>query len=1286
MGASGGPAFPSPSTSPAQEARITENYAKLPLIFEANSGQTNPAVKFLSRGRGYTLFLTSDRAVLALRGSKFENRNSKIESATGASRTLIPRPEPAKRGFQSQAPDPHARASAVLGISLIGANPAAQVRGEEELPGKANYFIGNDPKKWRSNVPTYAQVRDAEIYPGIDLIYYGNQSASGQLEFDFAVAPGADPRPIRLRFAGPNRLHLAPNGDVVVSTADGALAFHKPLVYQMVDGHRHPVAGDFALLGKHTVGFRLGSYDRANALVIDPALAYSTFLGGSGGDTANAIAVDDAGNAYVAGWASSTDFPVTQGAYQTTNHAAANETSNAFITKLNPTGTALVYSTYLGGSGSDEAIAIAVDGGGNAYVAGKTFSSDFPVTPGAFQTTNHAVANQSSDAFITKLNATGTALVYSTYLGGSGNTIYPSFPGDVGNAIAVDASGNAYVTGQTVSSDFPVTPGAFQTTNHAAAPQLPNAFVAKLNPAGTALVYSAYLGGSGQLKFFAGGDVGNAIALDASGDAYVSGGTYSADFPVTPGAFQTTNQAVANASGNAFVTKLNPAGTALVYSTYLGGSGGDSGNATGVDTAANVYVAGETVSTDFPVTPEALQTTNHASAHNGSNAFITKLNPAGTALVYSTYLGGSGGVVNVMPTLCFLGGDQAKGLAIDGSGNAYVTGATASANFPVTQGAYQTTNNDQPPCAGGCIGGYNAFITELNSTGSALVYSTYLGGNGFNGPDFVGAIVFGEGDQASALALDNSGNVYVTGSASSYDFPVTGGAFQTTIPSSASAFVTKLNMAGTSTAITPKVTVTPASSTITSAQPLSVAVSVSGGSGGATPTGTVTLASGTYVSAPTTLSDGSATIDIPAGSLLAEPAGYLSPDVLMAKYVPDAASSSTYNFSSGSGSVYVVGPSITITPNFLTLTWAQAQSQALSLAISATGGAGNPVPTGTVTLTTGSYNSGPTLLTSGSATITVPAGTLTSGTNTLNLSYSGDTNYAPMATAALALIDVGSVTVSVVPSASTINSTQSLTVTITVSAGSGSPTPTGMVTLVCGSYISATTPLTNGSATITIPAGTLPPGVDILEVSYGNGNYAGASGQASVTVTGGTPGLTITGTAVTVTPGATTGNVSYVTLTPSGGFAGSVALTAAVTSSPSGAQNLPTLSFGGNSPVSISNGAAITVPLTFFTTAPVVCTQAYRAPRGVFWYTGGGTALACVLLFVVPAKRRRWRTALAMLALLVALTGGWLACGGGTVSPPCTPTAGTTSGPYIITVTGTSGTTSVTATVALTVQ
>jgi hypothetical protein len=466
-------------------------------------------------------------------------------------------------------------------------------------------------------------------------------------------------------------------------------------------------------------GIEVGLYDPTQLLVIDP-LVYSTYIGGSDWDESYAIAVDGSGNAYVTGVSDSPNYDVTPGAFQTTNGGLAD----VFVTKLNAAGTALVYSTYIGGSGYDEGYAIAVDGSGNAYVTGLTTSTDYDVTPGAFQTTSGGGV----DVFVTKLNATGTALVYSTYIGGSRD--------EVGFGIAVDGSGNAYVTGVTDSPNYDVTPGAFQTTNGG----LADVFVTKLNAAGTDLVYSTYIGGSGN-------DRGYAIAVDGSGNAYVTGWTGSTDYDVTPGAFQATN----GGGWDVFVTKLNAAGTDLVYSTYIGGSGDEVGYGIAVDGSGNAYVTGWTGSTDYDVTPGAFQTTNGG----GWDVFVTKLNAAGTDLVYSTYIGGSGGEVGF-------------GIAVDGSGNAYVTGYTNSPDYDVTPGAFQTTN-------GGLA---DVFVTKLNAAGTDLVYSTYIGGSG--------------DDYGTAIAVDGSGNAYVTGWTGSTDYEVTPGAFQTTNGGGLDVFVTKV--------------------------------------------------------------------------------------------------------------------------------------------------------------------------------------------------------------------------------------------------------------------------------------------------------------------------------------------------------------------------------------------------------------------------------------------------------------------------------------------------------------
>jgi len=481
----GGPASQPSNASGLQRVKVAEDYGKLPLSFEANTGQADNRVKFLSRGSGYGLYLTGQEAVLALQKGVCGTPHAAVATRIGSTA----RQAGFLRGEAACKKD-----IAVVRMRLVGAGSgAAAPVGEEPLPGTANYFIGNDPANWHTSVPTYSKVRYSGVYPGVDLVYYGNQR---QLEYDFVVAPGADTNPIRLQLPGAKQLRLGADGDLVVTAAGGTLTLRKPDVYQLVDGQRKAVEGSFALLARHSVGFRLGNYDHRQPLVIDPVLVYSTFLGGTGAvlDGADAIVADGAGNAYLTGSASSTNFPVTTGAYQTTNHSSAG-CANTFVTKLNPSGTALVYSTYLGGSGcGDYASGLAVDSSGNAYVVGQAHSTDFPVTQGALLTTRPSYQT----GFVTKLNPSGNALVYSTYLGGTNG-----MSGDSAVAVAVDGSGNAYVVGAASSTNFPVTKGAYQTVNNIYDSNGygnlggTNAFVAKLNPTGSALVYSTYLGGSG---------------------------------------------------------------------------------------------------------------------------------------------------------------------------------------------------------------------------------------------------------------------------------------------------------------------------------------------------------------------------------------------------------------------------------------------------------------------------------------------------------------------------------------------------------------------------------------------------------------------------------------------------------------------------------------------------------------------------------------------------------------------------------------------------------------------
>jgi hypothetical protein len=767
----GGPASGQSVTEPGSKSPDL-SYGKLPLSFEINRGQSDSRVKFLAHGNGYSLFLTDKEAVLAMTG-----RVPSVREDTRKAGAV---------GKTAQAAVTNFRTDAVR-MQLEGASPNSKISGEEQLPGTVNYFTSNDPSKWRSNLPTYARVKYSEVYPGVDLVYYGNAGSNqGRLEYDFVVAPGASPKPVRLHFAGTRSVRLTTDGGLAIAAKDGEIAFHKPVVYQMKDGQREVVDGRFALLAKNTVGFTLGDYDRGRELVIDPYLAYSTYLGsigqgindyiGSGG----AIAVDAYGNAYIAGVTAATDFPVTEGAYQTTP-------GSIFVSKLNTSGSALIYSTYLGigfnhlGNGFNLVAGIGVNNRSEAYVTGiVSAGTDFPITSEAFQKVNRS----GTTIFVTKLNPTGTSLDFSTYLGGSST--------DFATSIFVDANDHAYVTGSANSTDFPVTEGAYQKVNRSTVPGWGNAFVTKLNSEGSGLMYSTYLGGSvsnypGSQSGSYFGDYGASIFVDSKEEAYVTGGASSTDFPVSAEAFQKVNSAYYETG---FVAKLNSTGSALLYSTYLGGSFTDDGTGIAADRQGNAYVTGVAFSTDFPVTKGAFQTIDDSY---GYVVFVTKLNPTGSALVYSTYLGGLGQPQNESTGAYF--GDSPAGIGVDSLGNAYVAGTTYSGNFPIAGNAYQTVNHGNN--RGG--GESNAFMTKFKPDGSGLIYSSYLGGRGFSasndGPS-VGPIPYGDG--VYGMALDRLDSVSLTGYSYSAVFPTTSGAYLRTNPApsqSTAAWVAKFGLA-----------------------------------------------------------------------------------------------------------------------------------------------------------------------------------------------------------------------------------------------------------------------------------------------------------------------------------------------------------------------------------------------------------------------------------------------------------------------------------------------------------
>ena len=703
-------------------------YGHLPLIFEANRGQSDSAVRFMARGRGYELFLTAGDAVLAL-----QSLSAKAQPATQIS---------------------------LLSMDLAGSNPYPEVSGADELPGKSNYFIGNDPSRWHRGIPQYARVRYRDVYPGIDLVYYGNR---GRLETDYEVAPGRNPKQVTIRFRGADKIEIDRGGNLVLSVKGEPVVLQAPRAYQKFGVEDRPVAGRFELRGKNEVGFAVADYDRSRTLIIDPVLNYSTFLGGSKDEACSvilgtgtpiagcpAIAVDTAFNTYIAGATTSVDFPTAGTPFQAANKGQAD----VFVAKFNNTATILEFATYLGGSGVDTTAGVAVDPGFDVVVGGNTLSTNFP-TKNGFQS---APLNTHNHAFVAQLDPNGQNLLYSTYLSGNGT--------DTLTGLALDPSGNAYVIGTTTSTEsqtgFPSTLGAIQASSRATN----QFFVTKVDPTlsgADSVPYSTYFGGStpssGETK-------GGGIAVDINSNVYITGGTNFTDMPVL-----NASQGTVAGGLDAFVAKLNPAatvGTQLLYSTYLGGATGDDiGYGIAAD-SSSAYVVGSTSSTDFP----AAGTGSFQSSNGGGvDAFLAKLanpvttgtTPGSVTLSYSTYLGGAGT-------------DVGLGVGVDTNQGARIVGWTDSANFPVL-------NN---PVQSGFGGMTDAFVARIDTTATTSTapghYTTFLGGAGK--------------DYGTGIAVDSQGAVYVTGETASANFlteaqPETN-SFQPSLNGGTDAFVSKL--------------------------------------------------------------------------------------------------------------------------------------------------------------------------------------------------------------------------------------------------------------------------------------------------------------------------------------------------------------------------------------------------------------------------------------------------------------------------------------------------------------
>lgn len=725
---------------PAQPGRLAKSaiISNLPLSFEANVGQTDSKVQFISRGSGYTLFLTAAEAVLTLHSGARALRNEKKFG----------------RRFEQERVLKSSRHTAVVRMKLVGSNSDARAAGSQQLSGVANYFVGRNAGRWHTGVPLYSSVQFSEVFPAIDLVYYGKQK---QLEYDFVVKPGADPETISLGFEGAKNVSVDASGNVAMTTALGVMKLNKPLVYQTHQGQRKAVDGEFVLRSPNVIGVHVKDYDRTQPLIIDPVLSYSTYLGGSDDDGVYDLAVDPQGNTYVTGWTDSDDFPI-QGNSIT---ATPSGTYVSFVAEINPTGTALVYSTYLGGTGGDFGDGIALDQNGYVYLTGDTSSTDFPVTSSnAFQTALGSGAG--GNAYVSKLSPDGQTLLYSTYLGGGGF--------DGGYDIAVDANQNAYLDGLTTSGSpqpFPTTANAFQTVLNS---PNGNGFVARIDTTqsgANSLVYSTYFGGS--ISIPDDWDQACGIAVDSNHNVYLTGMASSSDFPITSTAYETS----VNENGSVFLAEINTASygaAGLVYSTILGGTeASGQGSSVALDSAGKAYITGG-VSGNFPTTTSGAGT-----------VLVAKLDTTqsqAASLVYSRLLGGSSDSFSYR-------------VKVDANGDAYVSGWTWSTDFPVTADAVQATLGSS---------GQDSFVAELSPDASTVLFGTYFGGSG-------GSDAFAPG-----LVVDQDGNIYIAGAAPSGDMQTTPGAFQTSLNGSVeNGFIAKLSLPSSLVSIA----VSPSSTTLT---------------------------------------------------------------------------------------------------------------------------------------------------------------------------------------------------------------------------------------------------------------------------------------------------------------------------------------------------------------------------------------------------------------------------------------------------------------------------------------
>lgn len=1168
-------------------AKLAEEYGRLRLAFDKNLGQTDSRVRFLARGQGYEMFLTPAEAVLALHSAP---------SASPARRS-------ADRKGAVVAPGSQARATSVFVIrmQLEGANPSAKIDGLDQLARTSSYFIGSDPKNWHTNVPSYARVEYRDVYPGVDLMFYGNQQ---RLEYDYVVNPGASPKSIALNIEGARKMKVDSHGNLVMSLPKGSVELQKPLVYQDVAGKRQVIGAQYALKENH-VSFAVAKYDDSKPLIIDPVLVYSTYLGQSPAPTASTastigdigygVAVDASGDAYVTGQTYDASFPLSSGTTGGVTTAPAGVATNGavFISEINPAGTTELAFTYISGNGGELGLGISLDASDNVYITGQTFSTNYPTTSSNQVSTPPSSLSSPptpptpGNAFVSKLNSSLSTLLYSSYIGNGSNTDYGGavaagcglsgvgitvYGCNLANAASLTANGLVYVTGATVtgagtSPGFPITANAYDGTLNTNGNG--NAFLTVINTTaanGTAaLVYSTYIGGNGDYTGtqFLYGDQGLGIAADSAGDAYIVGATTSATgFPITGNAYQAAF-ASGNLAGEGFVTEINTtlSGTpSLIYSSYLGGSGGtasqtgkigDLATAVALGPTNVAYITGQTTSPNFPVTSNTISST----VTNAGIAFVTLMNTTTGSVPYSTLLGGTGGEIG-------------HGIGTDATGNAYVAGATASTNFPTTPGAFQKT------LAAGSTGA--GFISEIDPGGTGttlpcrnaacLLYSTYFGGSGGGSPLI--------NDVAGAIAVKSSADVYFTGLTASTNFPIyptaAPAAFQTTLTSgNQAAYVANLTLE-------PTLQVTPLSITFSTQL-----VSTPSAAQYITLTNNTT-SSITFSDTPPTNTDFAVTAAADGST-------------------PACATS----LAAGASCTYAV----TFTPSTTT-----TESSSTTIAFTALG---NPADSVTVALS-GTGSATPTFTISTLAAFPGTVVNSTSAAETLTITNTGGAAIpiSVSTTAGFAAAPGGAT-----PCGSTIPASSSCTESVTF-------TPTS----------SATNPVTG---TLTVTSGTS----QQTEPLSGTVQDFTVTAPATVTATRGTPAT------FTVTVGSI------------GGFAGSVALSCSA-SIPHGSCSVTTPVTAPGTATATIDTRSLVVPVSTPTRIPPVSTRQIVL-----------MLLALSMLLTVPAVRKRWtKLGLAGATLVFIVLAG------------CSGAPGTPNGTYTVTITGTSSGVTHTATTSVTVN